>query len=188
MQSYGQEETPRLDYIDSDFHYQRPSDCIHLPPPPEPKNKPYGDLLSALGLGNSPTWDFPVDVTLDSPLDEEEVPTPSTSSSELPEIPTIMVTAPSSEPASPLARNGFEERVGLLTTYYSPSQGRKPRSFLQFDDEETQSGYEGGEYDEDDIVLSEVRKSLQLSKLAQPKARSERVFTGKVMRLFSRDR
>lgn len=181
-----------MDYIDGEFHYQRPSDCTYLPPPPEPVGKKlYGNLINALGLSNSPTWDFPVDVTLDSPLEDDELLTPSSSASELPEIPVIMVTEPSSEPSSPIMRSRLEESSGLLTTYYRP-QPQKPTFYLAEDEEERQSGrpvfYDGdSEYDEDDIVLSEVKKSLQLSRLGQSKMKSNRARTGRVMRLFNRD-
>lgn len=181
VQSPEQQETPRMDNARVS-QYRPPLGRLDLPN--ESEISRYGDLINALGLSNGPQ--FPID---SSPHDTiytpssiaTELPTPSSSVAELP---TIMVTAPSSEPTSPLflTYDGDEETISFLTTYHTSYPDRRPTFSLPSDEEDSSSEYDD---EEDNIALSEVKKSLELS---QRTAKVERAFTGKVMRLFSRDR
>ncbi|KIM27830.1 hypothetical protein M408DRAFT_329770 [Serendipita vermifera MAFF 305830] len=121
----------------------------------------YGDLIQALNLLS------PYPPTMNASRAHYPNSTPSPL---LPTIPTIMVTAPSSEQATPMTGNlQFEEALGPLTLHYSP----RPRGWLEQraqmpvgPREETGDGFDSDDSqyddeDDDDVALSHVKRSLQ---------------------------
>lgn len=89
----------------------------------------------------------------------------------LPSLPTVMITAPSTEQATPmLSCAGVTEAADFLTLQYSPrtrSSGRQDSTSFGWgaqgidEGSDDDSQYEG---DDEDMVLSHVKKALQASR------------------------
>ena len=91
--------------------------------------------------------------------------------SPLPSLPTIMITAPSSEQATPMICNGnIRDTIDFLTLQYSPRICTSPEqqhgTSLGWGARGGDEGSDNGYYDEDDedLVLSHVKKTLQAAR------------------------
>jgi len=138
---------------------------ISTPPLKGPPTRQYTNLLKALEL-NSPC------------ISAMKLPgTPSNPSfrsmvSPLPSLPTIMITAPSTEQATPMICNGnIGDAIDFLTLQYLPriyaSPEQRHSTSLGWVARESDEGSDGGGYydeDDEDLVLSHVKKTLQAAR------------------------
>jgi hypothetical protein len=91
--------------------------------------------------------------------------------SPLPSLPTIMITAPSTEQATPMICNGnMGGAIDFLTLQYSPRVCASPDQWhgpgLQWGARASDEGSDDGHYDEDDeeLPLIHVKKTLQAAR------------------------
>jgi len=88
----------------------------------------------------------------------------------LPSLPTIMITAPSTEQATPMICNGnIEDAIDFLTLQYSPRICPSPEQWhgpslgwgATYSDEGSDDGYYE---DDEDLALIHVKKTLQAAR------------------------